>query len=80
MAPEPGIKRLADSLTMESLQRKKFKASELPLSPVQHKAIDSLRVAFKKKGSFDNVRKNIWNEFNDSVHFTLSCDLAQKLE
>ena len=60
-------KRAGEALTMESLQHKKFKTSELPLSPVQYKAIDSLKIAFKKKGSFDNVRKSIWNDFNQSV-------------
>jgi hypothetical protein len=59
------IKRPA--LDIQSLQRKKFKTSELPLTAAQHAAIDSLLYACKKKGIFDNVRKMIWAEFNESV-------------
>ena len=58
------------SFDIESLQRKKFKTDELPLTPVQQTAIQSLLHAFKKKGSFDAVRKDIWKEFNGGV-----CDL-----
>jgi hypothetical protein len=54
-------------LDIESLQRKKYKTSELPLSGAQRATIDNLLHAFKKKGGFDNVRKKIWAEFNESV-------------
>lgn len=60
-----GTKRPA--LDIESLQRKKFKTSELPLSAAQRAAIDNLLYSFKKRGDFDNVRKTIWAEFNDGV-------------
>ncbi|KAL2005998.1 hypothetical protein VTN00DRAFT_9652 [Thermoascus crustaceus] len=58
-----GTKRPA--LDIESLQRKKFKTSELPLSAAQRAAIDNLLYTFKKRGDFDNVRKTIWAEFNE---------------
>lgn len=55
------------ALDIESIQRKKFKAEELPLSAAQRTAIDNLLYSFKKKGGFDSVRKQIWAEFNDGV-------------
>ncbi|GFG27488.1 nipped-B-like protein B [Aspergillus udagawae] len=58
-----GVKR--PLLDVESLQRKKFKTEELPLTTAQHTAIEDLLHAFKKKGGFDNVRKKIWAEFHD---------------
>lgn len=64
-APTTGSKRPA--LDIESLQKKKFKTEDLPLSVAQHAAIENLLKAFKKKGCFDNVRKKIWAEFNESV-------------
>lgn len=60
-----GVKR--DPIDMESIQRKKFKTSELPLSAAQHAAIDNLLFSFKKKGGFDSVRKKVWAEFNEDV-------------
>ena len=60
-----GMKRPA--VDMESLQHKKFKSSELPLSATQRASIDNLLYSFKKKGCFDSVRKKIWAEFNESV-------------
>ncbi|KAJ5582203.1 hypothetical protein N7535_000823, partial [Penicillium sp. DV-2018c] len=50
---------------IRSLKHKKFKADDLPLSAAQHAAIDKLLHAFKKKGGFDSVRKQIWADFND---------------
>ncbi|GAD95078.1 hypothetical protein PVAR5_3716 [Paecilomyces variotii No. 5] len=57
------VKRPA--LDVESLQNKKFKTEELPISAAQRAAIDNLLFSFKKKGGFDNIRKTIWAEFND---------------
>ena len=64
----PSLKRPA--LTTETIQRKKFKTEELPLSTSQRTAIDNLLYSFKKKGGFDSVRKLIWSEFNDGVRHT----------
>lgn len=60
-----GVKR--EPVDMESVQRKKFKTSELPLSATQHAAIDNLLFSFKKKGGFDSVRKKVWAEYNEDV-------------
>lgn len=62
-----GVKRPA--VDIESVQRKKFKTSELPLTSSQRASIDNLLYSFKKKGSFDTARKKIWAEFNNSVSF-----------
>ncbi|OJD13107.1 hypothetical protein AJ78_06389, partial [Emergomyces pasteurianus Ep9510] len=59
-----GVKR--PSVDLETLQRKKFKTSDLPLSAAQRSSIDGLLYAFKKKGGFDSVRKKIWAEFSES--------------
>ncbi|KAL1865569.1 hypothetical protein Plec18167_009382 [Paecilomyces lecythidis] len=61
------VKRPA--LDIESLQNKKFKTEELPISAGQRAAIDNLLFSFKKKGGFDNIRKTIWAEFNDGFSF-----------
>lgn len=67
--PQPaGVKR--PSLDIESLQRKKFKTDELPLTPAQNSAIQNLLHAFKKKGGFDSVRKGIFEEFDNGVLIT----------
>lgn len=54
-------------MDIESLQRKKFKLDELPLTPAQHTSIQSLLHSFKKKGGFDSVRSGIWKEFDNGV-------------
>ena len=68
-----GVKRptTSSSMDLDSLQRKKFKTDELPLSAAQHSAIEHLLHAFKKRGGFDSIRKKIWSEFHDGV-FILS--------
>lgn len=55
------------SLDVETLQRKRFKADELPITSAQRSAIEHLLFAFKKKGGFDVVRKQVWAEFNEGV-------------
>nr|KMM71622.1 hypothetical protein CPAG_07925 [Coccidioides posadasii RMSCC 3488] len=58
-----GTKRSGEEIG--NVYRKKFKASELPISPGQRAAIDNLLYSFKKKGGFDAARKKIWAEFNN---------------
>ncbi|OGM46779.1 arginine rich protein [Aspergillus bombycis] len=74
-----GVKR--PSVDIESLQRKKFKTEELPLSPTQHRTIENLLHAFKKRGGFDTTRKKLWTEFDEGegrVEFTnLLVELAE---
>ncbi|KAL1954484.1 hypothetical protein VTO42DRAFT_1126 [Malbranchea cinnamomea] len=55
-----------DNVNLEILGRKKFKASELPISTAQRAAVDSLLCKFKKRGGFDITRKQIWAGFNES--------------
>lgn len=54
-------------LDLEVVRRKKFRASELPISASQRAAVDNLLYLFKKKGGFDLARKQIWAGFNGSV-------------
>ena len=49
------------------LTRKRFKASELPLRSSQRSIIDSILHTFKKKGEFDALRKQVWDEYSESV-------------
>lgn len=46
---------------------RKFKASELPLPSATRTAIEELAHAFKKKGGYDDARKNVWDTFGASV-------------
>jgi hypothetical protein len=50
--------------------RKRFKASELPISSATKSAIDQLVNSYKKHGEFDSLRKKIWAEFEGSVGST----------
>jgi hypothetical protein len=54
-------------IDVETTGRKKFKTEDLPFTPVQHAAMEKLRHAFKKKGYFDLVRKQLWTGFNEGV-------------
>jgi hypothetical protein len=47
--------------------RRQFKPSELPLNSAQRSSIDSLLTTIKKKGEFDAIRKNVWNQWHGSV-------------
>lgn len=53
-----------------SIAPRKFKASELPLSSATRSAIDGLAHSFKKKGGYDAIRKQIWEQFEASVRLT----------
>ncbi|KAJ5771206.1 uncharacterized protein N7511_003257 [Penicillium nucicola] len=64
----PANKRPID---VEIAGRKKFKTEDLPFTPVQHAAMDKLRHAFKKKGYFDLVRKQLWAGFNEGEPRTM---------
>lgn len=48
-------------------QPRKFKASELPLPSSTRSAIEDLAHSFKKKGGYDETRKNVWETFESSV-------------
>ena len=51
----------------DSLPRKRFKTSELPLNATQKSTIDGLLHTIKKKGEYDALRKNVWSQFEESV-------------
>ena len=45
----------------------RFKPSELPLSQSQRSVIDGILHTFKKKGEFDALRKQVWDQYSESV-------------
>ncbi|KAK8032446.1 arginine rich protein [Apiospora arundinis] len=55
----------AATLTSPSAARK-FKASDLPLTSATRSAIEGLAHSFKKKGGYDAIRKQVWEQFEAS--------------
>ncbi len=53
---------------------RKFKASDLPLPSATRTAIEGLAHSFKKKGGYDAIRKQVWEEFQAGVRCPLSPD------
>ena len=51
----------------EDFVRKPLKISDLPIHSTQRNAIDGLLHSYKKKGEFDKLRKEIYNQFAQSV-------------
>jgi hypothetical protein len=49
--------------------KKKFKASDLPLTSATRSAIEGLAHTFKKKGGYDALRKQVWEKFEASVRY-----------
>jgi hypothetical protein len=49
------------------LRRKPPRVSDLPLSSSKRASIDSLLHTFKKKGQFDELRKNTFAQFDHGV-------------
>lgn len=47
--------------------RKKLKTSDLPLASATRAAIEGLAHTFKKKGGYDTLRKQVWEELERSV-------------
>ncbi|KAK8047655.1 COMPASS (Complex proteins associated with s.t1.c1p) component shg1 domain-containing protein [Apiospora saccharicola] len=45
---------------------RKFKASDLPLTSATRSAIEGLAHSFKKKGGYDAIRKQVWEQFEAS--------------
>lgn len=50
---------------------RKYKASDLPLPSATRAAIESLANGFKKKGDYDAIRKQVWENFETSVRSPL---------
>ncbi|CCU75212.1 hypothetical protein BGHDH14_bgh05810 [Blumeria hordei DH14] len=47
--------------------RKKLKTSDLPISSATRAAIEGLAHTFKKKGGYDSLRKQIWNDLTKTT-------------
>lgn len=47
--------------------RKPVKLSDLPINSAQRNAIDDLITQFKKQGKYDELRKEVFAEFQSSV-------------
>ena len=47
--------------------RKKLKTSDLPLASATRAAIEGLAHTFKKKGGYDSLRKQVWEDLEKSV-------------
>jgi hypothetical protein len=47
--------------------RPALKVTDLPITAAQQATIENLVTAFKKGGEFDVIRKDIWNQFVQSV-------------
>lgn len=50
--------------------RKKLKTSDLPLASATRAAIEGLAYTFKKKGGYDSLRKQVWEDLEQSVSST----------
>ena len=51
--------------------RKKLKTSDLALSSATRNAIEGLAHTFKKKGGYDSLRKQVWEDLAGSVSSNL---------
>jgi COMPASS (Complex proteins associated with Set1p) component shg1 len=58
-----------DSSSMGGPVRKKLKTSDLPLASATRAAIEGLAHTFKKKGGYDSLRKQVWEDLEGSVSF-----------
>tara|TARA_R110002060_G_scaffold14266_4_gene20007 strand:+ start:417 stop:653 length:237 start_codon:yes stop_codon:yes gene_type:complete len=47
--------------------RKKLKTSDIPLSSATRLSIDELAHKFKKKGGYDSLRKQVWEDLEKTV-------------
>ena len=56
-----------DSKSSVGPARKKLKTSDLPLASATRAAIEGLAHTFKKKGGYDSLRKQVWEDLEKSV-------------
>ena len=66
MATSSAEQQTAAVTTGASVPRK-YKASDLPLPSATRQAIESLAHSFKKEGAYDDIRKLVWDRFQESV-------------
>ena len=52
---------------ISEIARRKYKASDLPISTEQRTTVEKLLHSYKKKGGFDSLRKQVWAEFGSGV-------------
>ena len=69
MGEAGGLSPKRAGVELATLQHKRFKTAELPLTAAQRTSVDNLLYTFKKKGGFDNIRKQVWAQFNEAVGF-----------
>ncbi|KAH8599699.1 complex proteins associated with Set1p component shg1-domain-containing protein [Bisporella sp. PMI_857] len=55
-----------DSKVIGAPARKKLKTSDLPLASATRSAIDGLQRTYKKKGGYDSLRQQVWQELERS--------------
>ncbi|KAL9056004.1 MAG: hypothetical protein Q9162_003183 [Coniocarpon cinnabarinum] len=61
--------------------RKRLKLPDLPLAANQRTAINTILHAYKKRGSFDSLRKSVWSSFEASLSkSTLAEDITTLAE
>jgi hypothetical protein len=60
-----------DSKAIGGPARKKLKTSDLPLTSATRAAIEGLAHTFKKKGGYDTLRKQVWDDLEGSVSFDI---------
>jgi len=56
-----------DAKSINGTVRKKLKTSDLPLASATRAAIEGLAHTFKKKGGYDNLRHQVWQDLERSV-------------
>lgn len=63
---------LKDSRAPGAPVRKKLKTSDLPLASATRNAIEGLTHTYKKKGGYDSLRQQVWQELERSVRPIIS--------
>ncbi|KAG9246487.1 complex proteins associated with Set1p component shg1-domain-containing protein [Calycina marina] len=72
-----------DSRTSDLPVRKRLKTSDLPLASATRNAIEGLSHTYKKKGGYDSLRQQVWQELENSdfeAEFTRSLIAAAEEE
>lgn len=62
-----GKRMTSDHESSEIPQPKRYKISELPLTQAQRGVIDGLVHTIKKKGLYDKLRKDLLEQYRESV-------------
>jgi COMPASS (Complex protein associated with Set1p) component shg1 len=68
VAPAAGPDKVpVPSTDAPAIPSRRFTAADLPLPSATRAAIESLAHSFKKKGGYDDIRKEVWVNFEASV-------------